>query len=150
MNLNSVPWSLKEFSLLNQNQDLLNVLDGENQPIQCQLRLMPFHQMKEACRLKYHYQASIISQRSSPSFISNTSNSILCIQARLYISLTIVLNLHCRKRAVNSAWILNLKMLWLLNPSMDSLVQKDLQLFTLRDPPTLLQWEELIVRYASL
>ena len=33
---------------------------------------------------------------------------------------------------------------------MDSLVQKDLQLFTLRDPLTLLQWEELIVRYASL
>lgn len=33
---------------------------------------------------------------------------------------------------------------------MDFLVQKDLQLFTLKDPLTMLQWEELIARYASL
>ena len=44
-------------------------------------------------------------------YFKHTSNSILCIQARLYISLTIVPNLHCRKHGVNSAWILNLKML---------------------------------------
>jgi hypothetical protein len=60
------------------------------------------------------------------------------------------LKFHCRKLAVDSVLILNLKTLSILILWMDSLAQKDLQHFTLRDPLTPLQWEELIARYASL
>lgn len=59
------------------------------------------------------------------------------------------LKFHCRKLAVDSVLILNLKMLWISILWMDYLVRKDLQCFTLRDPLILLQWEELVARYDS-
>lgn len=114
MNLNSVPWSSRDFSLLNQNWNPLNVSGDEHQPTRQPLPLTPFHHMRETCLLKYHYQMSIISQR---------------------------------KHAVDLVLTLNLKMLWILIHWMDSLVQKDLQPFTLRDPLTRLQQEELIARF---